>query len=137
MKTNSWTTAGQAKDLSSSPNPLVKVLRRGRKKTAEVLSFLDQTNYSFGQFGIISDPDINFRKFRNGLSDHEGVKKYKLYYTIVKYYSFSPCVVLDRRVNGLMTIKAPEVTQTKNYDETSSVENAGVICFSLRSYPRL
>ena len=30
MKTNSWTTAGQAKDISSSPNPLVKVLRRGR-----------------------------------------------------------------------------------------------------------
>ena len=25
MKTNSWTTAGQAKDISSSPNPLVKV----------------------------------------------------------------------------------------------------------------
>ena len=24
MKTNSWTTAGQAKDISSSPNPLVK-----------------------------------------------------------------------------------------------------------------
>ena len=22
MKTNSWTTAGQAKDISSSPNPL-------------------------------------------------------------------------------------------------------------------
>ena len=30
MKTNSWTTAAQAKDISSSPNPLVKVLRRGR-----------------------------------------------------------------------------------------------------------
>ena len=30
MKTNSWTTAGQAKDKSSSPNLLVKVLRRGR-----------------------------------------------------------------------------------------------------------
>ena len=30
MKTNSWTTAGQAKDISSSPNPLVKILRRGR-----------------------------------------------------------------------------------------------------------
>ena len=30
MKTNSWTTAGQAKDISSSPNPLVKSLRRGR-----------------------------------------------------------------------------------------------------------
>ena len=30
MKTNSWTTAGQAKDISSSPNPLVRVLRRGR-----------------------------------------------------------------------------------------------------------
>ena len=30
MKTNSWTTAGQAKDISSSPNPLVKVLQRGR-----------------------------------------------------------------------------------------------------------
>ena len=28
MKTNSWSTAGQAKDISSSPNPLVKVLRR-------------------------------------------------------------------------------------------------------------
>ena len=26
MKTNSWTTAGQAKDKLSSPNPLVKVL---------------------------------------------------------------------------------------------------------------
>ena len=26
----SWTTVGQAKDKSSSPNPLVKVLRRGR-----------------------------------------------------------------------------------------------------------
>ena len=26
MKTNSWTTAGQAKDMSSSHNPLVKVL---------------------------------------------------------------------------------------------------------------
>ena len=25
MKTNSWTTVGQAKDISSSPNPLVKV----------------------------------------------------------------------------------------------------------------
>ena len=25
MKTNSWTTAGQTKDISSSPNPLVKV----------------------------------------------------------------------------------------------------------------
>ena len=24
MKTISWTTAGQAKDISSSPNPLVK-----------------------------------------------------------------------------------------------------------------
>ena len=30
MKTNSWTTVGQAKDISPSPNPLVKVLRRGR-----------------------------------------------------------------------------------------------------------
>ena len=30
MKTNSWTTAGQAKDISPSHNPLVKVLRRGR-----------------------------------------------------------------------------------------------------------
>ena len=30
MKTNSWTTAGQAKDKSSSPNPLVTVLRRDR-----------------------------------------------------------------------------------------------------------
>ena len=30
MKSNSWTTAGQAKDISSSPNPLVKVLQRGR-----------------------------------------------------------------------------------------------------------
>ena len=30
MKTNSWTTAGQAKDISSSPNTLLKVLRRGR-----------------------------------------------------------------------------------------------------------
>ena len=30
MKTNRWTTAGQAKDISPSPNPLVKVLRRGR-----------------------------------------------------------------------------------------------------------
>ena len=30
MKTNSWTTAGQTKDISSSPNPLVKILRRGR-----------------------------------------------------------------------------------------------------------
>ena len=29
MKINSWTTAGQAKDIPSSPNPLVKVLRRG------------------------------------------------------------------------------------------------------------
>ena len=29
MKTNSWTTAGQAKDISSSPNPSVKVLQRG------------------------------------------------------------------------------------------------------------
>ena len=29
-KWNSWTTAGQTKDISSSPNPLVKVLRRGR-----------------------------------------------------------------------------------------------------------
>ena len=29
MKTNSWTTAGQTKDILSSPNPLVKVLRRG------------------------------------------------------------------------------------------------------------
>ena len=29
MKTNSWTTAGQAKDISSCPNPPVKVLRRG------------------------------------------------------------------------------------------------------------
>ena len=26
MKTNSWATAGQAKEISSSPNPLVKVL---------------------------------------------------------------------------------------------------------------
>ena len=25
MKTNSWTTAGQAKDKSSSPNPLLKI----------------------------------------------------------------------------------------------------------------
>ena len=24
MKTNSWTTAGQAKDISSSPNPRLK-----------------------------------------------------------------------------------------------------------------
>ena len=24
MKTHSWTTAGQAKDISSSPNPLLK-----------------------------------------------------------------------------------------------------------------
>ena len=30
MKTNSWITADQTKDISSSPNPLVKVLRRGR-----------------------------------------------------------------------------------------------------------
>ena len=30
MKTNSWTTAGQAKDISSSPNPLVIFLLRGR-----------------------------------------------------------------------------------------------------------
>ena len=29
MKTNSWTT-GQAKDISSGSNPLVKVLRRSR-----------------------------------------------------------------------------------------------------------
>ena len=25
MKTNSWTTTDQAKDISSSPNPLVKI----------------------------------------------------------------------------------------------------------------
>ena len=25
MKTNSWTTASQAKDISSSPNPLIKI----------------------------------------------------------------------------------------------------------------
>ena len=30
MKTYSWTTAGQAKDIQLSPNPLIKVLRRGR-----------------------------------------------------------------------------------------------------------
>ena len=30
MKTNSWTTASKAKGKSSSPNPLVKDLRRGR-----------------------------------------------------------------------------------------------------------
>ena len=30
MKTNSWTTTGQAKDISSSTNTLVKVLWRGR-----------------------------------------------------------------------------------------------------------
>ena len=30
-KPKSWTTAGQAKDAPSSPNPLVKVLRRGRQ----------------------------------------------------------------------------------------------------------
>ena len=29
-ETNSWTTAAQANNKSSSPNPLVKVLRRGR-----------------------------------------------------------------------------------------------------------
>ena len=29
-KTTSWTTAGQAKDKASSPNPLVKALRRDR-----------------------------------------------------------------------------------------------------------
>ena len=29
-KTTSWTTAGQAKDKVSNPNPLVKALRRGR-----------------------------------------------------------------------------------------------------------
>ena len=29
MKTNRWTTAGQPKDISSIPNPLVQVLRRG------------------------------------------------------------------------------------------------------------
>ena len=28
MKTNRWTTAGQAKDISSSPNPLVKVYEK-------------------------------------------------------------------------------------------------------------
>ena len=30
MKDSSWTTAGQAKGISSSPNPLVKILRKGR-----------------------------------------------------------------------------------------------------------
>ena len=29
-ETNSWTTVGQAKDIASSPNPLVKALCRGR-----------------------------------------------------------------------------------------------------------
>ena len=29
-KTTSWTTADQAKDKPSSPNPLVKALQRGR-----------------------------------------------------------------------------------------------------------
>ena len=29
-ETTSWTTAGQAKDIASSPNPLVKALCRGR-----------------------------------------------------------------------------------------------------------
>ena len=37
MKTNSCTTAGQAKDISSSPNPLVKVLRRDWIPDTEVL----------------------------------------------------------------------------------------------------
>ena len=30
LQTSSWTTAGQAKDKASNPNPLVKALQRGR-----------------------------------------------------------------------------------------------------------
>ena len=43
MKTNSWTSAGQAKDISSSPTPLVKVLRRGRHGVLNLILLLTTT----------------------------------------------------------------------------------------------
>ena len=52
-------------------------------KTSEVSTFFWTRQASFGQLGLISDPDINFKKSQDGLSDHKVPENTN--YTIVKY----------------------------------------------------
>ena len=45
MKTNSWTTVGQAKDISSSPNPLVKVWGPNRRRAIQEWTWHEVASY--------------------------------------------------------------------------------------------
>ena len=63
--------------------PLRAVHTLTKLKTIEYQVFLVR-RASFGQYGLISDIHINFRKPRNGFNNHKGLENY-VNCAVVKY----------------------------------------------------